>query len=412
MKVAIIGKGTSSIITALKCVSHNIDVEIYYDPNIPYVNVGETTTPVVSELLRNVTGVSISELYQKGIAAIKTGIKFIDWGKNDVFYHNFENAMSMQFETNKFNPFVHQILEEKGFVTYIAENVKEYKIIDNQVIINNRIYDFVIFCTGFSDHDEYYPAYIKSVNSGILYVQNHVETDETYSIHKATEDGWQFGLPFPKFKITKCGYLYDSTISDPKEMEEKVNKFENCNVVNHIHWKQKYAKNLLQNKYCAYNGNRLFFFEPLQALSLHYYEIFAEIICAYLKFKDISYFYAANNQYHFGIWQQQLTLAHHYRYGSKYKTDFWNQISKESELFIDKTPIRSTDILLDNMIGDYLIRTSSYSTIGPMQKNDCKQLYCGFSGEQYEDIYKKYTKKLEDFNNTVWSNDPYENFYE
>jgi len=412
MKVSIVGKGTSAIITALKCISHGIDVEIYYDPNIPYVSVGETTTPVVAELLRNVTGVSISELYQKGIASIKTGIKFIDWGKSEVFYHNFENAMSMQFETDKLNPFVHNLLEEKGLVTYIPENVGEYKILDNQVIINGRYSDFVIFCTGFSDQDEYLPPYVNSVNSGILFVKDGVDGDETYSIHKSTEDGWQFGLPFPKFKMTKCGYLYDSNISNPKEVEEKVRNFENCKVVNHIHWKQKYAKNLLQNKYCAYNGNRLFFFEPLQALSLHYYEIFAEIICAFLKFKDISYFYAANYQYHHNMWQQQLTLAHHYQYGSKFDTSFWKQIVDQSKSFIDKTPIRSKDILLDNMIADYVIKTSGYSTIGPMQKHDCKQLYCGFSGESYEDIYAEYTDKLKDFNNTVWTNEPYDNFYE
>ena len=52
MRIAIIGKGTSAIITALRLIQDDHDVEFFYDPEIKPLSVGESTTPATSRIQR------------------------------------------------------------------------------------------------------------------------------------------------------------------------------------------------------------------------------------------------------------------------------------------------------------------------------------------------------------------------
>ena len=56
MKVAVLGRGTSSIITTLQLLKHNHEVTVFYDPNLPHINVGESTTVPIANLLYDVLG--------------------------------------------------------------------------------------------------------------------------------------------------------------------------------------------------------------------------------------------------------------------------------------------------------------------------------------------------------------------
>ena len=60
----------------------------------------------------------------------------------------------------------------------------------------------------------------------------------------------------------KCGYLFDSNLISKDEVASKLDK-EICGEPS------RYAKKFISGK-IVLGGNRLFFFEPLQALSLHY----------------------------------------------------------------------------------------------------------------------------------------------
>jgi len=51
MKIAVIGKGTASIITTLVLLQNGHEVVVYYDPNSKHLPVGESTTPHISFLL-------------------------------------------------------------------------------------------------------------------------------------------------------------------------------------------------------------------------------------------------------------------------------------------------------------------------------------------------------------------------
>jgi len=385
MKIALIEKGTSSIITALTCIKNGHEVEIYYDPNKPHLSVGESTTPHIGMLINEVLGISIFDMCFENIASIKVGINFIDWGKQNSFEHNFNNnQIAFHFESGEFNPYINNFLEHNGIIKYIPEKVEGYRIVNNSIIINENVYDFIIFSNGW-EKDSYYSPIIETVNSALLYTQdigNHLH----HTVHRATENGWQFGLPFPKRKLLKCGYLFNNEISSESDIDLKSNNIKNFKKID---WVPRYSKSLIQNPFCAYNGNRLFFFEPLQALSLYYYKEFAEYICGFLNQTTEERMNYYNNLYHYEIWAYQLSLAYHYKFGSKFDdaSPFWKNIKEKSLNFLNN--VKPNEELFVHNIKNDLQYNTEYSKIGTFNVSDHKQLYCGMNGISLENIFSK-----------------------
>lgn len=385
MKIAIVGKGTSAIITTLVCLSEGHWVNVYYDPESSHLNVGESTLPQIGQLVFDVLGISISDMLEEDIVSLKSGVKFIDWGVGKSFYSNFQDKFAFHFNTSRFNSFINDNLKENGWARYIPYKVDSYKEKGDVVEINGEIYDFVIFCSGWND-DEYQRPLLNTVNSAVLYKKDSVDVDSTYTIHQATEDGWEFGLPFPKDGITKCGYLYDR---DRISSEEVVDKLSHKGDVRKIEWTPQFSKRLIKNKNCAYNGNRLFFVEPLQALSLYYYYEFAREICQYLKEKNKKSFVQSNYRYQYEIWTYQLSLALHYRYGSIYDTSYWKDIEEDSKRIMS-LPNGEIDTHITHMIGDLVNKDITLSNIGCFEAKDIQKIHCGMTDTSLQDLLDEY----------------------
>lgn len=376
MKIAIIGKGTSAIITALVCIQNGHKVEILYDPDKPLLNVGESTTPNIGQLLTDVLDICIGDLRDNDIVSFKNGIKFINWGygESDYFRHHFNgNIGAFHFESSIFNTFIHEKLEEFG-VVYHAEKVTEHHIENNKININGNKYDFLISCSGWSDSNEYFDPIFETVNTAIIYTENEVD-DSTYTLHRATEHGWQFGLPFPDRNLTKCGYLFNRKFQDKQELQKLLGK-EDCKT---IEWTPKYAKRIVTNKYEAYNGNRLMFIEPLQALSLYYYELFANYICKFLQNRTLESLEISNHIYYQELFHYQISLAFHYSYGSKFDSIFWQDVHKRAKDIMNIHPKFSEDSLsyLYNYSSNY---KSKEFLIGIFNYQDYRALHSGMTG--------------------------------
>ena len=387
MKIAIIGKGTSAIITTLVCIQHGHEVEIYYDPDSLPLNVGESTTPNIGELLKNVLDISIGDLRDISIVSFKNGIKFINWGKSDHFRHNFStNLNAFHFESSTFNSYINQKLEEFG-VKYHAKKVTKHHIENNKIYIDGNKYDFLISCSGWSDTDEYNEPIFETVNSAILYTEDGID-DPTYTIHRATEHGWQFGLPFPDRNLTKCGYLFNSKFHNKEEVQKLLGK-EDCKTID---WTPKYAKKMVVSKYEAYNGNRLMFLEPLQALSLYYYELFANYICKFLENRTLQTFESANHSYYNEIFHYQISLAFHYQYGSNFDSVFWQDIHKKAKYIMNIHPKFSEDSLchLYNYASKY--RSKDF-LIGTFNYQDFSAIHSGMTATPMS----KFTKNINIF---------------
>lgn len=381
MRIAIIGKGTSSIVTAMTCLEYGHEVDIFYDPDTPHLSVGESTTPHLADLINRSLDICIGQLLDQGIVSFKNGIKFINWGVGKDFRHHFQsNASAFHFESGIFNPHMHNILEEKG-VVYHEEKVSEYKIIDDSIYLNGEYFDFIISCVGWDNSQEYHEPIFETVNTGILYKENEID-DPSYTLHRATKHGWQFGLPFPYEGVTKCGYLFNSKIDDPQKVYQEIAK-EDCKVIS---WIPRFSKRLIENRYHAYNGNRLFFLEPLQALSVYYYIEFAQEVCEYLKDPKHETYEHANKKYLQKIFDYQISLAWHYSYGSIHDSEYWNTITKDANTTLNLNPVYSSDSLMRKYIHDSIYHEQNLFEIGPFRYRDFRDVHSGMMGISEKDL--------------------------
>lgn len=371
MNIAIIGKGTSAIITALRLMTSGHDVEFFYDPDKKPLSVGESTTPHIQGLIFEALDISIGDLADSSIVSYKNGIKYRDWGKGGSFRHHFHGGeVAFHFETGILNDFIHNHLEKELNIPYYAERVDGYEIDDdNKVIINDRDFDFVVNCAGWNNESQYYKPVFETVNSAILYTRDVID-DPTYTLHTATPDGWEFGLPFPDRGITKCGYLYNNKLSDP-QIEGK-----------RISWTPRFSKKLIQNKFEAFNGNRLFFFEPLEALSLLYYHQFAESICEFLKNKrTLSSYQEVNSNYLETITQYTTSLSWYYSYGSIFDTPFWKGVKARANVYFNSQCMTNR---IDSLLESYYAAKNSdqegeFLKIGCFGYHDFKDVHVGMT---------------------------------
>lgn len=390
MKIAVIGKGTSAIITALGLIREGHEVEIFYDPESPHLSVGESTTPHIGELINATLDFSIGRLSDRGIVSFKNGIKFIGWGEQEYFRHHFnDNSPAFHFETGVFNPFIHDLMKKRRNVVYHAERVEDYEIDTEieKIIINDKHYDFMVNCSGWNDSANYYEPYFPTVNSAILYTENSVE-DSTYTLHRATPHGWQFGLPFPDKGVTKCGYLFNSDYDNVEDIEKLFEGKE----YRKISWKPKYHNKIIENRFVAYNGNRLFFFEPLQALSLLYYSSSLDLITKFLRTDRSTFsYYNLNKEYLNLMYNYHVSLALHYQYGSKYDTMFWNNTKEYASKYLDHHPAYRRESLYDQYYGDKISHNidnspSNILSLGCFQGIDYRDIHGGMTGIDLDTI--------------------------
>lgn len=397
MKIAIIGKGTSAIITALRLIQDDHDVEFFYDPKQNPLSVGESTTPHIQGLILSSLDISIGELADAGIVSYKNGIKYYDWGKGGSFRHHFHGGeVAFHFESGILNPFIHNHLENELDIRYHGERVEGYEIHEDSVNVNGYDFDFVVNCAGWNDESEYYKPVFETVNSAILYTKESID-DPTYTLHTATPDGWEFGLPFPDRGITKCGYLYNNKLSDP-QIEGK-----------RISWTPRFAKKLIQNRFEACNGNRLFFFEPLEALSLMYYHEFAAEIAEFLKSeRSIDNYQEANRNYLETITSYTKSLAWYYSYGSIHPTHFWQQTQARALIYFNSQMMTSRiDCLLESYYADRCTHKEEpeYLKIGCFGYHDFKDVHSGMlqrpMQEILQDVFKYPLDSLQGFEKSV-----------
>jgi hypothetical protein len=383
MKIAILGKGTSAIINILTCLKRGHEVEVYYDPNTPHLNIGETVTPHIPKLILDTLKLSIGDLIDEKVVSLKHGIIFDGWGVGNTFKHYFNatNAIAFHFECSVFNEFFNGILEREIGIKYHPYKVEKYNIdlTKEKIIINDIEYDHLICCSGWKESDEYKPPRFKTVNNALLYSRECCD-GEPYTYHIATEHGWKFGLTFPERKLMKHGYLFNDQITSVDEARESIGRPD----AKHISWVPKYCKKMIQNRFVSYNGNRLAFSEPLHALSMHNYRIFAEYICSFVEDKKHETYVKYNQQYHHDLYATELAIAWHYSYGSKYKTAFWQDAKKRAEQFMNSSYIGDKDFYEDALYHDKKFGNHEMFGIGIFGYDDYFQIHAGMTGKKLE----------------------------
>jgi len=330
-KVAVIGKGTASLLLIPSLLRSGIkEITVFFDSNKPELGVGESTVPTVQKQLASV-GIFIESLIKNNIASYKTGVRFYGWGKSETFDHPFwSNDLAFHFYTKDFNNFVTQHYSNNKHCQFVDEKIDKVFENDDGVIINGKTYDFVIHASGWSDKlTEYIPSPFETVNTGITFTKIP-HSAFTTTVHRATENGWQFELPYPEQNKSRCGYLFNRNISDETKILEKYE----YDIESFLKWNPRYSKNLIISKRQALIGNALFFFEPLQAFSTHYYCVFSDMISECIGSNGSSQKIDDLNKRYANIIQDYLkVIAFHYKNGSKYDTAFWRDIVPRANNF-------------------------------------------------------------------------------
>ena len=327
MEVAVIGRGTAAIVTSLQLIRYGHKVSIFYDPFLKPINVGESSTPIFVNLIEDVLDIKKSDLVDIGIFSDKIGINFVDWGKGNQFYHNFFTGdIAAHFQTEAFNQYIHQLLQERNLIEYYPHKVNDIKFENDKAVLDNKFsFDFVVSCTGWAD-DDCDDTIIESVNSVVLFRKNYEQYCKEHTLHLATEDGWQFGIPFPKENIFKCGYLFNNNFISEKEVIDKIDGEHYQSFT----WQAKSSKTMIKNDFHATNGNRLFFFEPLEALTLHYFVELGRLICDFLDNRCDYNKDRINSLYERDMYENQMTLAYVYHFGTVHNSKYWKHIKEKS----------------------------------------------------------------------------------
>ena len=325
-KVSIVGGGNAGCMTALYLSwyksSHDIEVELIYNPEVMCERVGQATVLDPPKLLWAATGFT---WYKNPIhATFKSGILYENWGQvNDKVFHEFPaHSMAMHYcpwEMQK------HIL-----------NSGHFKVTEGDVDPKDVDADYVFDCRGkpkdFSDYDEL----VNPTNAALLAKPKWNTTEVYWSRHVATPDGWTFIIPTnsqsPSYDYS-VGYCYNSNITSREEAQNNFLELFDVELQHHVEYKNYIAKNPIVDGRIFLNGNRLFFLEPLESSSVQAYIECARFFMDYIITKKESVEQAAHSAKEY-IKELQNFVLWHYQCGSKYNTPFWDYAKKLS--FIDE----------------------------------------------------------------------------
>lgn len=325
MKITVLGKGNAGVLTALhfhyygKVNNKNIEVTLMYDSNTPPIKVGQATVLGAPNFLWTALGTDYYNNKKDLNYTMKNGILYKDWGKTnkEVFAGFPLGAYALHYNTNKFQ---NHILKHAQFkVDIVDEKVLTYDKIDA---------DYIIDCRGWPKDFSEYDKLINPLNSVITSNFDRKEPEPDWTECIASKDGWTFRIPL--YDTVSTGYLYNNNITTEEEAEKN---FRELMPIDHINEKfsfKQYIKKKPIDGRVAFNGNQLFFLEPMESTAVETYIRWNEILysCFVDKEVDTKTSMKRIRDYCF---QTQNFILWHYAYGSKYDTPFWSYAKKLSD---------------------------------------------------------------------------------
>lgn len=283
----------------------DVTVTLITDPNISPIRVGESMSPMLVAILDKYIRVfneqnSLS-IFQELHMMPRVGARHT-WEDNvnpgyDVNYKHY----AAHFDSSCFITFVRRRLKELYGHIYneIDDNIKS--ITQNELVAtvqgksSKYYFSFVFDCRGFPTLEEYscdeynFPAF-ETVNS-LLVFQHLKPYTHTYTDNRIHRNGWQFGINTSDRKA--FGYLYNKDITSKEDAVKhylSLNKDIPINEadIKSLSWKFYSAKKPVDNRIIKM-GNKLYFYEPIQGIPLHYYAIFSNMSMDYMMCKDTGF---------------------------------------------------------------------------------------------------------------------------
>ena len=318
MKIVVLGAGNAGSMTALLYAFYSkkhehIEIELIHDPNVQSETVGQATLTEHPTLLWMGTGFNWYE--NKIHATFKSGILYEGWGKiNEKIFHPFPSgSMAMHYCPWE----MQKSVLESGY----------FKVTESDVVNTDDIdADFIIDCRGKPRDFEGYDLLNNPTNSTILGSPNWDMSEQHWSRHVATPDGWTFVIPThpdsPSHKFC-VGYCYNDRFTSQEDAEKNMKNIFDVKINKHLKYKNYVAKKPIDDR-IVLSGNKLFFLEPMESSSTHAYLEWAKMVWEYI-FNGVENPSDRMIQY---IHQLESFILYHYQFGSKYNSKFWDYASK------------------------------------------------------------------------------------
>ena len=268
------GKGLAGCFTALHYKHHapHVEVELIHDSKIPAQTVGQATFPETPSFLWDTLEIN---WYDNPIkASFKTGILYEGWGKvNDKFFHPFPlSQLAVHYDTYKIQDYILQ----SGKFNVIDKRINNYNEIDS---------DYIFDCSGFPKDYNDYDMLVNPINAVLLTQKNEVDLKQYWTRTVATPDGWCFIIPL--VDSTSYGYLYNANITEEKDAANNFkNIFDVDEIQNKMLFKNYIAKNPIIDDRIIFNGNKLFFLEPLEGTAIPAYSRWIRMIFDWIILKE------------------------------------------------------------------------------------------------------------------------------
>ena len=357
MKIAIIGTGTAGILSLCYCLTHldSKSWEVYSinDPNKPILGVGESTSTQIPCVLHDAIGFNLLENANELDATLKLAVKFSKWRDRDFYNHitlpsyamHFDNTVLRDYVLRRLHEVYDNFFEIHGNVSSIEDvgvwYTQEFKNpipeptffprVKVKVNVEDKGYDFdyVIDCGGYpEDYSDYkISKRFVGVNNCLVYNVNE-PVNVNYTEHIATPNGWLFRIPLRSRQ--EWGYLYNDNITTKEDAikDFKENYISNMDVGDLREFKFKsYVANTVFDGKILKNGDRAFFYEPIEAFNGYLYEQVLSSFFGYLN----GHF--SLEQINDNILQKanevEWAIAYIYHGGSIYNTTFLEYV-KES----------------------------------------------------------------------------------
>ncbi|MDB4348980.1 tryptophan 7-halogenase [bacterium] len=282
MKIAILGAGSAGILTT-GCIlkdfkNRNIECEVthIFDPNIPILGVGESTTSEVTFAIGQAFDFIFATEAKELNSTTKYGTHYIDWRKDDIIFPFQSGYHAVHFDARDFAKMGLERLK-KLYPNYKLLNANvEYEDLDE--------YDYVIDCRGRPTDFTDYKECDLILNSALVY-DDPEPSDFGFTRHVAHKYGWMFVIPLQH--RTSHGFLYNKDFCSREDAEQeliRITKATEKDIENFrtFNLKPYYCKKTIDGKILK-SGNRAVFFEPMSANSLYMAVKNAQIHSEYIR---------------------------------------------------------------------------------------------------------------------------------
>tara|TARA_R110000803_G_scaffold182533_1_gene244899 strand:+ start:1240 stop:2397 length:1158 start_codon:yes stop_codon:yes gene_type:complete len=327
MKIAIVGGGTVGVMSVCHYLRYtNADVTCIYNPHKKILGIGESSNVQLPSLLWQAIKFNPALNKEKLDCTLKYSVFYKNWREKDFHSPILPNSYALHFNNFKLQSFVFneckKIYQDRFKI--IEEDVNIILNNENEVKVNNHIFDYLIDCRGWPEsYEDYHVSKSLPLNKALVHPIDK-PGDWNFTCHYAHKNGWMFGIPLTNRQ--GWGYLFNDQITSDGEaiedMQKILNKKINENELNEFKFKPYRAKKLLHNRVIK-NGNRAIFYEPIEALSGVIYDDINRLFTDYLS--NVKSEQQVNHEFNVMSQGYENFIAFIYHGGSIFNTKFWNE---------------------------------------------------------------------------------------